>query len=195
MADESYEIYHKLKVVVSLSSSVPDHCIQKTAASKGWLAQTNHLLHHGVSTSQFQEFKNSIRTVEQQHGGATLTKAHGNLNIAHTSQRKTRNTCLSDVVDLVGGSGDTQRIPCPENWPFACPSSPQGEIESMVTQTRARATKRMTNKSLNESARKKILIAPDLQIRTRSMSVSSKTFCLKWGLRESHGYMICLVSC
>ena len=53
MADESYEIYRKLKVVVSLSSSVPDHCIQKTAASKGWLAQTNHLLHHGVSTSQF----------------------------------------------------------------------------------------------------------------------------------------------
>ena len=53
MTDESYEIYRKLKVVVSLSSSVPDHCIQKTAASKGWLAQTNHLLHHGVSTLQY----------------------------------------------------------------------------------------------------------------------------------------------
>ena len=86
MADESYEIFRKLKVVVSLSSSVPDHCIQKTAASKGWLAQTNHLLHHGVSTLQYLELKNSIGTVEQQHGGATLTEEHGNLNDARTSQ-------------------------------------------------------------------------------------------------------------
>ena len=84
-----------------------------------------------------------------------MTKAHGNLSDAGTFQQKARNTCLSDVVDLVGGSGDTQRIPCPENWPFACPSSPRGEIESMVTQTRARATKRMTDKSLTKSACKK----------------------------------------
>jgi hypothetical protein len=128
------------------------------------------LLHHGVSTSQYYEFKNSIRTVEQQHGGATLTKAHGNLSDAGTFQQKARNTCLSDVVDLVGGSGDTQRIPCPENLPFACPSSPRGEFKSMVTQTSSGNKKgRLTGASPRVLAKRRTSCAPSLSIMMRNV--------------------------
>ena len=80
---------------------------------------------------------------------------------------------MSDVDGLVcggnaGGGGRAKnidlatdsapRIPCPEKLPFHHPSSPQSEIESMVTRTRAQATKRMMDKSLSESARKKMYI-------------------------------------
>ena len=50
------------------------------------------------------EFENAIRTDEQQHGGATLTKEYGNINDACTAQQRARNTHLSDVAG-VGGDG------------------------------------------------------------------------------------------
>jgi hypothetical protein len=57
VADGPYEFYHKQKEDGKLSSPVPDACIQKTAASKGWVAHANYLLHHDVTTSQYLEFK------------------------------------------------------------------------------------------------------------------------------------------
>ena len=164
--------------------------------------QAKHLLHQGVTSSQYLEFEHAIRTVEQQHGGATSTAEYGDLNEALSAKQRARNTHLNDVDGVVcdgnsgsdscaaGGGGRanvidlvadlTPRISWLENWPFHCPSLPQSKIESMVTRTRARATRRMTDKSLTESACKKLtLFAPNLPIWTRSMSASSKTFCLK----------------
>jgi hypothetical protein len=168
-AEESYKFYLKQEE----PKYIPDACIQKMSASEGWLAQTNHLLHTGVTTSQYLEFEHAIRTAEQQHGGPMWTKKYGNLNEVRTAKQRARNTCLRDVagvgtdggdggsaggggvdgvsaggdggpaagggghaaggsqsnvIDLVMGSGDTPRIPCPDKWPFTCPFSPQSEI-------------------------------------------------------------------
>ena len=172
VVDDSYDYQRKQKEEGNLSSSVPDAILRNTAASEGWLAQANHLLHQGVTSSQYLEFEHAVRTVEQQHGGATKTKKYGNLSEARSAKQRARNTRLSDVDGVVSGgnaggggranvidlvAGLTPRDPCPENWPFH-PSSPQSKIESMVTRTRARATKRMTDKSLAESARKETYI-------------------------------------
>jgi hypothetical protein len=174
VVDDSYDYQHKQKEEGNLLSSVPDAILRNTAASEGWLAQANHdLLHQGVTSSQYLEFEHAVRTIAQQHGGAKRTTEYGNLSEARSAKQRARNTRLSDVDGVVSGgnagsggranvidlvAGLTPRIPCPENWPFHRPSSPQSEIESMVTRTRARATKRMTDKSLTESARKKTYI-------------------------------------
>ena len=136
VVDDSYDCHRKQKEEGKLSSSVPDAILRNTAASEGWLAQANHLLHQGVTSSQYLEFEHLIRTVEQQHGGAMSTAEYGNLSEARSAKQRARNTCLSDVDGVVCGgnsggggcaagsagnranvidlfAGSTPRIPCP----------------------------------------------------------------------------------
>jgi hypothetical protein len=56
VVDDSYDYHRKQKEEGKLSSSVSDAILQNTAASEGWLAQANHLLHQGVKSSQYLEF-------------------------------------------------------------------------------------------------------------------------------------------
>ena len=88
VVDDSYDYQRKQKEEGNLSSSVPDAILRNTAASEGWLAQANHLLHQGVTSSQYLEFEHLIRTVEQQHGGAMSTAEYGNLSEARSAKQR-----------------------------------------------------------------------------------------------------------
>jgi hypothetical protein len=52
-----------------IAQSVADPILRRSAESEGWLAQSNHLLHNGVSTSQFLELEGAISAIERQNGG------------------------------------------------------------------------------------------------------------------------------
>ena len=52
-----------------IAQSVADPILRRSAESEGWLSQSNHLLHNGVSTSQFLELEGAISAIERQNGG------------------------------------------------------------------------------------------------------------------------------
>jgi hypothetical protein len=81
------------KIAVSAS----DDDLRFTAASEGWLSQTNHLLHTGLTTDQYLEFDCAITAVETDRGGSTMTAGYGNLAESHAAKQRARNTCLSNA--------------------------------------------------------------------------------------------------
>ena len=64
-ADDSYKTLASKKSKGKIAQSVADPILRRSAESEGWLAQSNHLLHNGVSTSQFLELEGAISAIER----------------------------------------------------------------------------------------------------------------------------------
>ena len=95
-ADDSYKTLASKKSKGKIAQSVADPILRRTAESEGWLAQSNHLLHNGVSTSQFLELEGAISAVERQNGGLTMTAEYGNLSDDRAAVQRSQNTRLSN---------------------------------------------------------------------------------------------------
>jgi peptidyl-tRNA hydrolase len=70
---ESYRTLSSKKAKGKIAALVADPILRRTASSEGWLAQSNHILQNGVSTSQYLELEGAITAIERQHGGSTMT--------------------------------------------------------------------------------------------------------------------------
>ena len=158
-AEEAYKHLSAKKMDGRLSAATSDAMLRRNAENEGWLAQSNHLLHNGMSTSQYIELEGAISTLEREYGGATMTAGYGNLSSCRPAEQRARNTRINDLPSANESMRRDRRrvddgvevILCPANFPFG---TPQRKNE-MIGRVRTRMMARMQDKSLSESARKK----------------------------------------
>ena len=71
--EDAYECLLAQQSDGKIAAGAQDKSLRFTAASEGWLLQANHLLHNGMTTNQYLEFKGAIGVVEKERGGLTMT--------------------------------------------------------------------------------------------------------------------------
>ncbi len=74
-----------------------DPILRKTAECETWLAHSSHLLHNGISTSQYLELKGAISAIECENGESTMTAGYGNLSEDRAAMQRSRNTRIEDL--------------------------------------------------------------------------------------------------
>ncbi len=67
--DDSYKTLLSKKLKGKIASLVVDPILCRTAASEGWLAQSNHLLHNGITASQYLKLEGAIFLIEVRMAG------------------------------------------------------------------------------------------------------------------------------
>ncbi len=175
----AYNISSKKKSLGEIVMSVDDKYLMNAAMHEGFLAQSNYLLSTGVDINELIELEGAICKVEHVNRSA-YTDLHGDLRmnnngLYHATTQRGWNSGLYGAAALTaavgeGGGGDdpcamaghicdgVERVAMPEQWPF--PKTPDckrhvEDVNDMVGQARTLAMKRMINKTLTESARKK----------------------------------------
>jgi hypothetical protein len=149
------------------------------AMHEGFLVQSNNLLSTGVDIAELIELEGAIRKVEHVNG-STYTDLHGDLRMSNdglyrAAAQRGQNSGLYGAAALTaavgeGGGGDdpcamgghicdgVERVVMLERCPF--PKTPDRkshieDVDDMVGRARTIAMKRMINKMLTESTRKK----------------------------------------
>jgi hypothetical protein len=169
----AFESYSEMKEKCMISSSVSDSYLRNNAYHKGFLLQANHFIQQGINYQQFEEFETAISALEQEKGGSTMISNGANLSsLSRKAKQRARNTgpnglnldmlasnctglsgscdnCSARGGNRGGGGGELTVVPgskgqleknlIPANWPF----------EQMLTRTRAKATKRMSDMNLD----------------------------------------------
>ena len=74
-----------------------DPILCRIAESEGWLAQSNHLLHNVVTTSQYLEIEVAVSAIEHTNGGSTMTAEYGNLSTDQAAVQRSQNTRIHDL--------------------------------------------------------------------------------------------------
>ena len=77
VAKESYTTLTSKKSKGKIVALVMDHILCRTFSSEGWLAQSNHSIQNGVTTSHYLELKGAITAIERLHGVSTMTAGYG----------------------------------------------------------------------------------------------------------------------
>ena len=151
-----------------ISALVADPILHRTASSEGWLAQSNHLLHNGVTTSQYLELEGAINAIERQHGGSTMTAGYGNLSTNRAALQRSRNTRINDLPssDERSGIEGSQESPRKRtnNPPFSAFDTPEfmrRERKAKVGRVMTRASMKMIDKSVPRAERNKAFIVQD----------------------------------
>ena len=114
------------KIAVSAS----DDDLRFTAASEGWLSQTNNLLHTGLTT-------------DPMHDGTIASSEVGLVTAAAAAQE--------DTALVISSRQAVDHIPAPAKWTFSTPE----RINNMVGRVRTRSMEMMANRDLSGSNRKK----------------------------------------
>ncbi len=145
------DLYHFLvgqRKAGKIQRSIPDAMILDTAESEGWLMQSNHLLHNGMTTGQYLEFETAINVLEEENGGATMTIGYGNMKETCAAKQRAQNTWLDGLplakesprrgVDPGRGGAGKERghkkdngmevIPCPVNFLLVTPQQKKGMV-------------------------------------------------------------------
>ncbi len=176
----AYNISFKKKSLGEIAMSVDDEYLMNAAMHEGFLAPSNNLLSTGVDIDELIKLEGAICKVEHVNG-PTYTDLHGDLRmdddgLYRVTAQTGRNSGLYGAAALTavvggGGGGDdptamgghicdgVERVAMPEQWPF--PKTPDckshvEDVDDMVGRARTLAMKRMINKALTESARKKV---------------------------------------
>jgi len=163
----AYDIFLVKKQSGEIASAVPNEHLRTAALHEGFFGQATHLLSIGVNSDQLIEFEGAIREVEHQNG-ATWTATHGDMRCnsggsSRIGDQRGRNTGLNNAAalrpSLPSLPSFVEEVSCGATATFDCFSSPSvaknDYVEGMVNRTRTRAMKRMVDKSISESARKK----------------------------------------
>ena len=161
--EESYKTLSSKKSKGKLAATVADAVLRRTALSEGWLAQSNHLLHTGITTNQYLELKGAISALKCQHGGSTMTTAYGNLLEDRAALQQSRNTSfvdlpLSDKRRGINWSSYRESI---SNPPFSIQNTPEfirEERKAKIGCVRTQASMRMRDPSIAQSKQKKAFI-------------------------------------
>jgi len=165
--DTAYEEYYKTlsskKSKGKLAATVPDTVLRRTALSEGWLAQSNHLLHTGITTNQYIELEGAISALERQHGGSTMTTDYGNLSEDRAALQRSRNTRIVDLSssDERRGINRSSDRESSSNPPFSILNTPEfirEERKAKIRRVRTRASMRMIDPSITQSGRKKAFV-------------------------------------
>jgi hypothetical protein len=175
----SYNISSKKKSLGEIAMSVDNEYLMNVAMHEGFLAQSNNLLYTGVDIDELIELEEAIHEVEHVNG-STYTDLHGDLRMNNdglypAAAQRGWNSGLYGAAALTaavggGGGGDdhcamgghicdgVERAAMPERWPFLktpdCKSHVE-DVDDTVSWARTLAMKRMIDKMLTESARKK----------------------------------------
>ena len=151
-----------------ISALVADPILHRTASSEGWLAQSNHLLHNGVTTSQYLELEGAINAIERQHGGSTMTAGYGNLSTNRAALQRSRNTRINDLPSSDERSGiegiqesPRKRTNNPPFLAFDTPEFMRRERKAKVGRVMTRASMKMIDKSVPRAERNKAFIVQD----------------------------------
>jgi hypothetical protein len=154
-----------------IAASVADPILRMTAESEGWLAQSNHLLHNGVTTSQYIEIEGAIAAIERQNGGSTMTADYGNLSDDRAAVQRSRNTRICDLPpsDERRGIGTSRDSPGPSRRPpeylpfrlFDTPECMRRERKAKIGRVTTLATKKMIDPSVSRSERNKAFVVHD----------------------------------
>jgi hypothetical protein len=94
---QTYKSLVSKKSKGKIVASIADPILRRNAKSEGWLAQGNHLLHNGVTTSQYLELEGDILRIKHQNGGSTMTACYGNLLEDRAAVQRSRNTRIDDL--------------------------------------------------------------------------------------------------
>ncbi len=167
--EESYKTLSSLKMKGKISTSVADPILRRTASSEGWLAQSNHLLHNGVTTSQYLELEGAIMAIERQNGGSTMTADYGNLSTNRAAMQRSRNTRIKDLPSSdarsgIEGSRESPRKRTSNNPQFSSFDTPEfmrRERKAKVGRVMTRASMKMIDKSATRAERNKAFIVQD----------------------------------
>lgn len=167
--EESYKTLSSKKLKGKIAASVADPILCRFASSEGWLAQSNHLLHNGITTSQYLELEGAITAIKCQHGGSTMTAGYGNLSTNRAAMQRSRNTRINDLP-----SSDEERSgikgsqECPRrrtnNPPFSAFDTPEfmrRERKAKVSHVMTRASMKMINQCVPRAERNKAFIVQD----------------------------------
>jgi hypothetical protein len=176
----AYNISSKKKSLGEIAMSVDNEYLMNAAMHEGFLAQSNNLLSTRDDINELIELEGAIRKVEYV-SGSTYTDLHGDLRMNKNdglycaATQRGWNSGLYGAAALIavvgeGGGGDdpcamgdhicdgVERVTMPEQWP--CPKTPDckshvEDVDDMVGRARTLVMKRMINKTLMESTRKK----------------------------------------
>ena len=170
-ADEAYKSLVARRSKGMIGSYVADPILRKTAESEGWLAQGNHHLHNGVTTSQYLELEGAISAIERQNGGSTMTARYGNLSEDRASMQRSRNTRIHDLPprdERMGIDARGEESPRPSGgskYPpfdvFATPEWMRRDRKAKICRVTTLATQRMIDTSLPTSERNKAFVVHD----------------------------------
>ena len=153
-----------------IGSYVADPILRKTAESEGWLAQGNHHLHNGVTTSQYLELEGAISAIECQNGGLTMTARYGNLSEDRAAMQRSRNTRIDDLPPRdermgIDARGESPRPSGGSKYPpfdvFATPEWMRRDRKAKICCVTTLATQRMIDTSLPTSERNKAFVVHD----------------------------------
>ena len=120
-SDMSHGICGRGVIQDSIIKEVEREDCGRTASSEGWLVQSKHLLHNGVTTSQYLELEGAITSIKHQHGGSTMTVGYGNLSTSHATMHRSQNTRINDLPSSDeewnrGGSGESKEDQGGPRW-------------------------------------------------------------------------------
>ena len=170
-ADDSYKTLASKKSRGMIAQSVANPILRRSAESEGWLAQSNHLLHNGVSTSQFLELEGAISAIERQNGGSTMTAEYGNLSDDRAAVQRSRNTRIHDLpssnerrgigTSLVESPEASRRSENPPLRLFDTPEWMRRERKVKIGRVTTLATQKMIDPSVPRSERNKAFVVHD----------------------------------
>ena len=168
---ESYKTLSSKKAKGKIAALVADPILRRTASSEGWLAQSNHILQNGVSTSQYLELEGAITAIERQHGGSTMTAGYGNLSEDRAAIQRSRNTRIVDLPssdERRGIEGTSRESPRPARRtrypPFSVTDTPEfmrRERKAKVGRVMTRALMKMIDQSVPRAERNKAFVVQD----------------------------------
>ncbi len=168
--DESYKSLVARKSKGKIATSTADPILRKTAECEAWLAQCNHLLHRGVSTSQYLELEGAISAIERENGGSTMTAGYGNISEDRAAVQRSRNTKINDLPprDKRRGIDASRESPRPSGgsrYPpfdlFGTPEWIKRDRKAKIGRVTTLATKKMIDPSLPRSERNKAFVVHD----------------------------------
>ena len=168
--DESYKSLVARKSKGKIATSTADPILRKTAECEAWLSQSNHLLHRGVSTSQYLELEGAISAIEHENGGSTMTAGYGNLSEDRAAVQRSRNTKIDDLPprDERRGIVTSRESPRPSmgsKYPkfdvFATPEWMRRDRKVKIGRVTTLATQKMIDTSLPTSERNKAFVVHD----------------------------------
>ncbi len=174
----AFESHSEMKEKGMISSSVSDSYLRNNAYHKGFLSQANHFIQQGINYQQFGEFETAISMLKQEKGGSTMISDGANLSSSRKAKQRARNTGPNGLnLDMLasyctglsgscdngvahggnrgGGGGERTVVPGSKGQVKRIPTTANLPFEQMLTRTRAKATKRMSDMNLDKRSHQK----------------------------------------
>ena len=168
--DESYKSLVTKRTNGKIAPSTTDPILRKTAECEAWLAQSNHLLHRGVSTSQYLELEGAISAIERQNGGSTMTPGYGNLSEDRAAVQRSWNTRINDLPPRderrgIDASWESLRLSGGSKYPpfdlFGTPEWIRRDRKVKIGRVTTLTTQKMIDPSVPRSERNKAFVVHD----------------------------------